>query len=83
MGCKSREKKRRKKEWWKGYSVSSYLGSTVTFGFLYFVETSETCSEACHSSLLYLEDAVTKDGETWPLNLLDAAGKPGPGIRYL
>jgi hypothetical protein len=41
-----------------------------------------TCSEGCLSSLSYLAEAVTVDKEAWPLSLLDAAGKPGPGIRF-
>jgi len=41
-----------------------------------------TCSKDCLSSLSYLAEAVSVGKETWPLNLLDAAGKPGPGIRF-
>ena len=34
------------------------------------------------NELEYLADVLLYTGETWPLNFLDAIGRPQPGLRY-
>ena len=39
-------------------------------------------SVECKGELEYLADVLLYTGETWPLDILDAIGRPQPGLRF-